>query len=91
MTGPPRPTVVLLRRSFLRAGRVLVADVHCATACLVSVNVFDGRSSSGARLTFKGSATVSVPRRGLQPGPLSVAMHVDDGPTIGSASRFEAS
>lgn len=86
--GPPRPIVAILRHSFLRAGRVVVADAHCAAECHVSVNVFDGRSGSGARLTFRGSATVSVPRRRLRPGPLTVAMHVDDGPTIGGASRL---
>ena len=88
VTGPPRPTVAVLRHSFVQAGRVVVAHVHCATVCRVSVNVFDGRSSSGARLTLKGSATVGVPRRRLRPGPLTVAMHVDDGPTIGGASRL---
>ena len=86
--GPPRPTVAILRHSFVRAGRVVVADVHCATMCRVSVDVFDGRSASGARLTFVGSAAVGVPRRGLRPGPLTVAMHVDDGPTVGGASRL---
>lgn len=86
--GPPRPTVAILRHSFLQGNRVVVADVHCATNCRVSVNVFDGQSSSGARLTLKGSTTVSVPHRGLRPGPLSVALHVDDGPTIASASRL---
>jgi hypothetical protein len=89
VTGPPRPTVAILRHSFLRAGRVDVADVHCATVCRVSVNVFDGRSSSGARLTLKGPATVGVPRRSLRPGPMTVSMHVDDGPAIGGESHFE--
>lgn len=89
VAGPPRPSVAILRHSFLRAGRVEVADVHCATVCRVTLNVFDGRSSSGARLTLRGSVMVGVPRRMLRPGPMSVAMHVDDGPTIGGESRFE--
>ncbi|HUA02896.1 MAG TPA: hypothetical protein VMB27_03265 [Solirubrobacteraceae bacterium] len=86
--GPPRPTVAILQHSFERAGRVVVADVHCVAVCRVTVNVFDGRSSSGARLTFRGSASVGVPRRMLRAGPLTVSMHVDDGPTIGGESRL---
>ena len=88
VTGPPRPKVKVLRHAFLRAGRVEVADIRCFTVCRVSVNVFDGRSSSWAQLTLKGSATVGVPRRRLTPGPMSVAMHVDDGPPIGGESRL---
>ena len=88
VTGPPRPKVTILRHAFLRAGRVEVADIRCATVCRVSVNVFDGRSSSGARLILKGSASVGVPRRSLRAGPMSVAMHVDDGPPIGRESRL---
>ena len=88
VTGPPRPSVAILRHAFVSAGRVEVADVQCATVCRVYVHVFDGRSSSGDQLTLTGSATVGVPRGRLRAGPMTVAMHVDDGPTLGGESRL---
>ncbi len=88
VTGPPPPRVSILRDARLRNGRVLVANAHCATRCRVWLNVFDGQSSSVARVTVTGSATVGVPRRALLPGTLSVRMHVDDGPPMSGKSRL---
>jgi hypothetical protein len=91
VTGPSRPTVMILATAHVRYGRLLVAHVHCSTRCRVWLSAFDGESSSGARVAVTGTATVGVPRRGLVPGRLSVTLHVDDGPQIAGKSRFPAS
>jgi hypothetical protein len=57
----------------------------------VWLNVFDGQTSSGARVTVTGSATVGVPRAQLHAGTLGVSLHVDDGPAISGRSLFLAS
>ena len=67
VTGPPAPKVSILRAARLHTSRMLVATVHCSTTCHVWLNVFDGQTSSGARVTVTGSATVGVPRAQLQP------------------------
>jgi len=88
VTGPPRPTVSILRTARVHAGRVLVAAVHCSTVCHVWLDVFGGQSGSGGRATVTGSATVGVPLRQVTPGKLSVVLHVDDGPQISGQSRL---
>lgn len=91
VTGPPAPKVSILGTARVHRSRMLVAAVHCSTTCHVWLNVFDGQTSSGARVTVTGSATVGVPRAHLQPGPLRVSLHVDDGPGISGRSLFLAS
>jgi len=91
VSGPPAPTVSILRTARLHEGRMLVARVHCSTTCRVWLNVFDGQASSAARVTVNGSATVGVPHGRLEPGTLRIALHVDDGPAISGRARFLAS
>jgi hypothetical protein len=91
VAGPPAPKVAILSTARVRRGRMLVAGVHCSTACHVWLDVFDGQTTSSARVTVTGSATVGVPHAQLQPGSLTVRLHVDDGPTISGRSRFLAS
>lgn len=91
VTGPPAPKVSILPTARLHSTRVLVARVHCSTTCHVWLNVFDGQTSSGARVTVTGSATVGVPRSQLHAGTLRVSLHVDDGPAISGRSLFLAS
>ncbi|HTP19714.1 MAG TPA: hypothetical protein VMJ65_08930 [Solirubrobacteraceae bacterium] len=90
VTGPPRPVVTILRSARFHAGRVLVASVRCSTPCHVWTSVLDRRPGSGSlgRATVTGSATVGVLRRGIEPGTLSVELHVDDGPQISGESHL---
>jgi hypothetical protein len=88
VTGPPRPTVSILRRARLHAGRVLVAAVQCSTVCHVWLDAFGAASGSSGRTTVTGSATVGVPRRQLVPGRLRVDLHIDDGPQISGNLRL---
>jgi hypothetical protein len=88
VTGPPRPTVSILRTARVRAGRVLVATLHCSTVCNVWLDAFGAESGSSGRATVTGSAIVGVPRRALVPGRLRVELHIDDGPEKSGESRL---
>jgi hypothetical protein len=88
VTGPPAPKVSILRTARIHRGRVFVAAVRCSNTCHVWLSVFDGQTSSGARVNVTGSATVAVPRARLQSGTLLVSLHVDDGPGISGRSSF---
>jgi hypothetical protein len=80
VTGPPQPTVAILRTGILKGGTVLVAHVHCPRRCEVYVSVYDrhGIAEAGSRLV--GSALVGVPRRKLGRGRLDVSVQIDTGP-----------
>ena len=82
VTGPPIPRVAILHRAIPRAGRVLVARIHCAVRCTASVSVSDRHTSSGARMTLLGSALVGVPARQLRHGGLDVLVQVGTGPEM---------
>ena len=83
--GPPRPTVRIFSRVQQMSDRLDVAVVDCATRCLVTLQLSNKTAlpgqtaSTGARLRFSGTQTISVPVQGMRPGRLAVTVFVADG------------
>jgi hypothetical protein len=88
VTGPPAPTVMILHPARVSGGRAFVARVHCTVSCRAFVVVTGTRAGDSSRQVITGTREVGVRRARVNAGPLSVLLHVDDGPLIRAATRL---
>lgn len=88
IAGPARPAVKMLPHADILHGRALVAIVRCVARCHVTLDVNDGQNGASDTANFTGTRRVGVSRARLAPGPVSVQIHVDDGPLVHGRSRL---
>ena len=69
VAGPPRPRVSILRPATVRAGRIVLARVHCSVPCHITLQVIGGREDVLTRSHVTGHGVISVARPPAPDGP----------------------
>lgn len=88
ITGPPRPSVKILRRGVVAHGTLYVARLRCPTRCTVLLEVQGTLYGALRHFAFRGVRRLGVRAAAVSRGPVTVSLHVDDSPGLQGRSSF---